>query len=96
MKIQDKVLAVWKSLTLRERRLIRFQAKSSTNSLLRGHCKIILSLIAGNSAREIAKSKLCSPSQVYRVAERFVELGPRGLADRREDNDRAPRQARKT
>jgi transposase len=29
---------------------------------------------------------LCSTSQVYRVAQRFVDEGPAGLVDRREDN----------
>ena len=34
----------------------------------------------------IAKGGLCAKSQVYRVADRFIEHGPVGLADRREDN----------
>lgn len=86
MKIDQKVLEVWKSLSLRERRLLHSQGRASTNSVLRVHCKIILALVAGHGARTIAKSKLGSVSQVYRVAERFVEEGPAGLADRREDN----------
>jgi hypothetical protein len=34
----------------------------------------------------IAHGGLCAKSQVYRVAERFLERGLVGLADRREDN----------
>jgi transposase len=86
MKVQERVLQVWKSLSKRERKLLWHQAKNSTNSLLRVHCKIVLSLVAGNGARSIAQSGLCSMSQVYRIAERFVEQGPTGLVDRREDN----------
>lgn len=86
MKVQERVLEVWKSLSPRERRMVRNRAKVAVNALLRGHCKIILSLVAGNGARAIAKSGLASSSQVYRVAERFVEEGPAGLVDYREDN----------
>ena len=86
MKVQDKVLKVWKSLLPRERRMVRNRAKVALDATLRNHCKIVLSLVAGNGARAIAKSGLASSSQVYRVAERFVEEGPAGLADRREEN----------
>jgi len=86
MKVQDKVLEVWKSLLPRQRRMMRNRAKVATDALLRNHCKIILSLVAGNGARAIANSGLCSTSQVYRVADRFVEEGLPGLADQREDN----------
>lgn len=86
MKVQEKVLEVWKSLTSRRRRKIRRQAKTATSASLRNHCKIILSLVQGNGARAIGRSGLCSSSQVYRVAERFISEGPAGLADRREDN----------
>ena len=34
----------------------------------------------------LPKTGLCSTSQVYRVAQRFVEEGPPGLVDQREDN----------
>jgi transposase len=86
MKVQERVLQVWKSLGKRERELVRQRAKYGKESLMRGHCKIVLSLVAGHGARSIAKSGLCSVSQVYRVAERFVEQGLMGLVDRREDN----------
>lgn len=86
MRIQDQVLEVWKLLSYHERRLVRSRAKCAVDVMLRTHCKIILSLVRGNGARAIANAGLCSTSQVYRVAQRFVEHGPSGLADRREDN----------
>jgi transposase len=86
VKVQQTVLEVWKSLSRRERRMVRNRAKVALDPLLRGHCKVVLSLVAGNGARAIAKSGLASSSQVYRVAQRFVEKGLPGLADYREDN----------
>lgn len=86
MKVQERVLKVWRSLSSRERRMVRNMSKACLDPLLRNHCKIVMGLVAGNGARAIAKSGLCSTSQVYRVAERFVEEGPSGLGDRREDN----------
>jgi len=47
---------------------------------------VILSLVQGKSPAALASGGLCSESQVYRVAQRFVEQGPVGLADQREDN----------
>lgn len=86
MKVQARVLKAWKSLTSRQRCMISRQAKVATDASLRNHCKIIVSLVQGNGARAIARTGLCSASQVYRVAERFISEGPAGLADRREDN----------
>ena len=86
MKIQEQVLDAWKSLSRRERRVVRNQAKHCMDPGLRNRCKVILSLVAGNGALNIAKLGLCSTSQVYRVAGRFVESGLVGLADQREDN----------
>jgi len=86
MNVQSRVLRVWKSLSSRERRMLRNQAKAVTDAVLRDHCRIIQRLAQGNSPYAIAKSGLCSSSQVYRVAARFVERGLSGLGDRREDN----------
>jgi transposase len=47
---------------------------------------MVLSLVQGRTPTEIYKVMACSPSQVYRVAQRFVEQGLAGLADRRQDN----------
>jgi transposase len=53
---------------------------------MRCRCKIILSVVQGKTPTMIAQGGLCAKSQVYRVADRFIEHGPAGLADRREDN----------
>jgi hypothetical protein len=53
---------------------------------MRCRCKIILGLVQGKTPTMIAQGGLCAKSQVYRVAERFIERGPVGLVDRREDN----------
>jgi transposase len=53
---------------------------------MRCRCKIILSLVQGKAPTMIANGGLCAKSQVYRVADRFIEHGLVGLADRREDN----------
>jgi transposase len=47
---------------------------------------VVLALVQGKSPTTIAAGGLCSDSQVYRVAHRFLDHGPAGLADRREDN----------
>jgi transposase len=56
---------------------------------IRCRAKVILGLVQGKSPSDLRHSGLCSTSQVYRVANRFVEQGPPGLADRREDNGAA-------
>lgn len=43
-------------------------------------------MVQGKSPTTISKGGLCSASQVYRVAHRFLDQGPAGLADRREGN----------
>ena len=86
MNIQDKVLNVWKRLSRCERRMVRNRAKVAMDATLRNHCKVILRLVAGHGARAIGKTGLCSTSQVYRVAERFIQEGLPGLVDQREDN----------
>ena len=58
----------------------------ASDAVMRCRCKIILSLVQGKAPTTIAKGGLCAKSQVYRVADRFIEHGPVGLADRREDN----------
>ena len=86
MSVQSRVFRAWKLLTNRERRMLQSKARHCPDALTRNRCKIVQSLAAGNRPSAIADSGLCSSSQVYRVAERFVEQGPAGLADRREDN----------
>lgn len=84
--VARKVQACWEKLSPRERRIVRSFAKGSPNPLTRGHCKVVLSLVQGNTPTAIAKTKLASSSQVYRVADRFIKEGVAGLSDRREDN----------
>jgi transposase len=86
MEVRAKVCRKWQELSKRERCVLRSFAKSSPDAGLRCRCKIVLSLVQGNGPLQIHRSGLGSASQVYRVAERFVEQGPEGLADKREDN----------
>ena len=86
MDVRRKVQHVWERLSKRERRVLRTLAKRSPDAGIRFRAKIVLSLVQSRSAQEIHRGGLCSVSQVYRVADRFVEEGPPGLADRREDN----------
>jgi len=58
----------------------------ATAAVMRRRCTIILSLVQGKTPTMISHGGLCAKSQVYRVADRFIEHGPVGLADRREDN----------
>ncbi len=89
MKVQRKVHQTWQTLSTRERRILRAFAKAARDAGLRGRCKIILSLVQGKSPAAIVAGGQCSESQVYRTAQRFIDEGPSGLADRREDNGEA-------
>lgn len=86
MEVRRKVQDVWRRFSTRERRVLRTFARSSPDASVRGHAKIVLSLVQDRSPTEIHRGGLCSVSQVYRVANRFVEHGLPGLADLREDN----------
>lgn len=89
MEVRAKVCRKWQELSQRERRVLRGLARNSPDGGLRCRCKIVLSLVQGNGPLQIHRAGLGSASQVYRVAERFVEQGPAGLADKREDNGEA-------
>ena len=86
MKVQEKVRRVWKGLSRCERLIMRTRSGHAPCAVLRCRCKVIVSLVQGKSPRTLACGGLCSGSQVYRVAQRFVEQGPAGMADQREDN----------
>lgn len=86
MSVSRKVVERWQQLSQRERRIMRGQARQSPCGVLRCRCKVILGLVQGKSPTQLAAGGLCSSSQVYRVARRFVEQGAPGLADAREDN----------
>lgn len=85
----EKVQRAWRGLSRRERRVLRVYAKSSPEAVLRTHCKVVLSMVHGNSPSQIERAGLCSSSQAYRVGHRFLEDGLAALADRREDNGQA-------
>ena len=86
MSICTKVGVVWRGLSKRERRIMKSLSRGAPEADLRCRCKVILALVQGKSPTAIAGGGLCSASQVYRVAHRFLDQGPGGLADRREDN----------
>jgi len=86
MCLCTKVVVVWRGLRERERRIMRAMSRGSGDAVLRCRCKVILALVQGKSPTSIEKGGLCSSSQVYRVANRFIDQGPQGLPDRREDN----------
>ena len=86
MKVQQEVVQAWQRISRRERRVMRARSKHAPCAVLRCRCKIIVGSVQGKSPTTLASGGLCSESQVYRVARRFVEQGPLGMADRREDN----------
>lgn len=84
--IQVKVIHTWQRLTNRQRKELRRLAKRAKDAGMRCRCKIVLALVQGTTPTRITQGGLGAKSQVYRVADRFIEHGLMGLADRREDN----------
>ena len=84
--IQAKVIHSWQKLSARQRKELRRLAIRAKDAGMRCRCKVVLALVRGTTPTMIAQGGLCAKSQVYRVAERFIESGLLGLADRREDN----------
>jgi transposase len=84
--IQAKVIGTWQKLSGRQRKELRRLAMRAKDAGMRCRCKLVLALVQGKTPTMIAQGGLCAKSQVYRVAERFIEYGSAGLADRREDN----------
>jgi transposase len=84
--IQAKVIGTWQALSGRQRKELRRLAMRAKDAGMRCRCKLVLALVQGKTPTMIAQGGLCAKSQVYRVAERFIEYGLAGLADRREDN----------
>src|SRR5579872_7371142 len=89
MEVRFQVQKGWRGLSVRERRVLRTYAKSAPDAGIRCRAKVILGLVQGKSPTDLRRGGLCSASQVYRVAHRFVEHGLPGLADLREDNGQA-------
>lgn len=86
MSLMHQVERTWQKLRRRQRLQLRSWARHSPGGGLRVRCKIVLSLVRGQSPSEVGRGMQCSRSQVYRVARRFVEQQLAGLGDRREDN----------
>jgi transposase len=86
MKLPQRVQARWATFSQARRRRFRLRVKYCTDARLRCRLLIILNLLQGQAVAVIAQVLHCSTSQVYRVANRFLEQGEEGLADRREDN----------
>jgi transposase len=84
--IQAKVIGTWQKLSRRQRKELRRLAMRTKDAGMRCRCRVVLALVQGKTPTMIAQGGLCAKSQVYRVAERFVQSGLTGLADRREDN----------
>jgi|SRR5581483_1766930 len=86
MEIVQEVVRVWKGLTKKIRRWMTSEAMYAPDAGWLMRCKIIRNLVRGESPTTIHRILGCGRSQVYRVAWRFVEHGPDGLVDHREDN----------
>lgn len=73
-------------LTRREKRRLRIWIQRERDARMRTRLTIVWHLSKGHSARQAAAALDVACSTVYRVADRFIQWGWQGLADRREDN----------
>jgi transposase len=89
MSIVQQVARAWKKLSRRERAWLSDESMRASDANWRVRCKIVRNLARGNAPQEIASILDCGRSHVYRVARRFLDDGPAGLVDRREDNGEA-------
>jgi transposase len=88
-KVYASVQAAWKALSRGRQRAINRSAMNDLDAGFRLRCKIVRNLVRGELPTTISRVLGVSLSQVYRVADRFVERGELGLVDRREDNGEA-------
>ena len=86
MKMPEQVQQAWKALPRKLQRSLRDAAQRDPEVGFRLRCKIIINLVRGCHPRDIHRILHCSLSQIYRVAGRFLDEGPSGLADKREHN----------
>ncbi len=86
MSVHAQVVRAWQRLAPRQRQIIRHQSIRSGLAVSRLRSKIIMGLVQGRTPSRLVAGGLCSASQVYRVAHRFIEQGLQAIADRREDN----------
>lgn len=86
MGIVQQVGRAWKRLSSKERRWLVAESMRAGEAEWRMRCKIVRNLARGEAPTRIASIFGCSRSQVYRVAQRFLDQGSEGLVDRREGN----------
>jgi len=86
MSIVSEVGSAWKRLSKKERGWLVSESIRGNEANWRIRCKIIRNLARGEKVVKISSILGCSRSEVYRVARRFIDQGPAGLVDRREDN----------
>jgi transposase len=86
MTIRARVVQAWQRLTPRHRQIIRHKSRKSGVAVCRFRCKIILGLGQGKTPTQMAAGGLGSRSQIYRVAQLFLDEGLSGMADKREQN----------
>jgi transposase len=86
MKIVTMVRSLWNRIRESRRRLIRSIAKGHSDANTRTRAQIVLSLVGGKMASEIAGVLQCSVGLVYKVAHRFMKDEEGAFVDRREDN----------
>lgn len=76
----------FKSLSKKVQRELRSHGQRHRDANFCQRCKIIMNLVKGHSLTSIQEHLHCSYSTIQRVAHRFLQEGPAGLVDRREDN----------
>lgn len=81
-KVRDK----WNRMRKARRRRISSIAKGHPDANTRLRAQIIRALVSQKSVTALIEILLCSRSLIYKVANRFVELGEAAFTDRREDN----------
>lgn len=86
MSIVEQVQRVWKGVGKKLRRWLVSEAMRSSDAEFGMRCRIVRNLVRGQSPTLMAEILGCSRSQVYRVAQRFLEGGVEGLLDGRADN----------
>ncbi|MGZ3357654.1 MAG: IS630 family transposase [Isosphaeraceae bacterium] len=86
MTVRSRVVQAWQRLSNHVRQIIKKKSMRSGDAVSRLRCKIIMGLVQGKSPTQLVRGGLCSESQVYRVAHRFITEGLQAVADRREDN----------
>lgn len=85
-RMVQQVAEAWKRLSREQRRWLTNESMRASDANWRVRCKIVRNLARGETPEQIASILGCGRSHLYRVARRFLDDGPEGLVDRREDN----------